>query len=63
MAIAQDHAKSCENERLNIKKRFSELEESYKRDSELFRLESMKRDQDVEEEKAKFEAEIQKVGV
>lgn len=63
MAIAQDHAKSCENERLNIKKRFSELEESYKRDSELFRLESMKRDQDVEEEKAKFETEIQKVGV
>ena len=36
------------------------LEESYKRDMELFRTEAMKRDQDVEEEKSRCECELTK---
>jgi hypothetical protein len=37
------------------------LEESYKRDNELFRTEAMKRDQDIDEEKSKCDGELQKV--
>lgn len=34
------------------------LEENYKRDTELFRQEAMKRDQDLEDEKVKQETEL-----
>lgn len=37
-----------------------QLEESYKRDTELFRQEAMKRDQDLEDEKIKQETELYK---
>ncbi len=44
LQIAQTHAKSAEVERQEIKKRYQTLEDAYKRDSELFRAEAMKRD-------------------
>ena len=37
------------------------MEEGYKRDTELFRTEAMKRDMDFEEEKAKCDAEINRI--
>ncbi len=51
--LTQNHAKVCENERQEIKKRLISLEESYKRDTELFRQEAMKRDQDMEDDKSR----------
>ena len=43
-----------------MKRKLHVIEESYKRDTELFRTEAMKRDQEIEEEKAKCEIEVQK---
>jgi len=44
MQIAQEHAKACESERVEMKRRLHAMEEGYKRDTELFRTEAMKRD-------------------
>lgn len=61
MLIAQDHAKACEGERVEMKRRLHTLEEGYKRDSDLFRNEAIKRDQDIDDERARGEQEIAKV--
>lgn len=55
LSIAQDHAKACDAERMDIKKKCQVIEENYKRDTELFRTEVMKRDQDIDEEKSRLE--------
>ena len=56
--IAVTHSKAAEGERQEWRKRFQQLEEAYKRESELFRSESMKREQEAEEERARNEGEL-----
>ena len=45
-------------ERAELRKKLSAIEDSYKRDTELFRTEAMKRDQDVDLEKVRIETEL-----
>jgi hypothetical protein len=58
--IAQEFAGKCESERQELKRKYIQLEEQYKRDSELFRNEAMKRDSEVEEQKGRTEGELQR---
>ena len=60
LQIAHEHTKTGETERLELKKKLASLEDYYKRDTELFRTEAMKRDHDIEQEKVKCVEQLQK---
>ena len=50
--------KLLESQKFDISKKLTQLEEAYKRDMTLFRNETLKKDEEWEEEKLKYEQSL-----
>lgn len=56
----QEQVKLLESQKFDLSKKFALLEECFKRDTELFRSETLKREETWEEERLGYENEIQR---
>ncbi|CDW72869.1 UNKNOWN [Stylonychia lemnae] len=57
----QEQVKLIESQKFDLSKRLTQLEEAYKRDSHLFRTETIKRDEEYEDQKLNLNREVQNV--
>lgn len=54
----QEQVKLLESQKFDLNKKYQHMEEAYKRDTSLFRNETIKRDEEYEEEKDRSERNI-----
>ena len=54
----QEQVKLIESQKFDLTKRLTQLEEAYKRDSQIFRSEAIKRDEEYEDQKMLMNREI-----